>query len=253
MSEQEFYDILLASWFVLALAIFITLFFLVAPYGRHSRRGWGPALDNRLGWIIMETVSPLVFAACFILGSNVVTITEVVFLGLWEAHYIHRAFVYPFSLSSIDKRMPVVVISIGIVFNAVNAYLNGRYIFTFSAGYANQWLADPRFVTGVVLFIVGFVVNRQADNTLRNLREPGDSDYKIPYGGLYRWVSCPNYLGEILTWIGWAIATWSLPGLSFALWTVANLAPRARAHHVWYRANFPDYPLQRKALVPGLW
>jgi 3-oxo-5-alpha-steroid 4-dehydrogenase 1 len=253
MNEQEFFNILLISWFVLALGIFVTLFFLVAPYGRHSRRGWGPALDNRLGWMIMEAASPLVFAACFILGSNIVTITDLVFLGLWEAHYIHRAFIYPFSLSSADKRMPVVVISIGILFNSVNAYLNGRYIFTFSAGYTNQWLADPRFVSGVMLFLIGFIINRQADNTLRNLREPGESDYKIPYGGLYRWISCPNYLGEILTWIGWAVATWSLPGLSFAVWTVANLAPRARAHHAWYRANFPDYPPQRKALVPGVW
>ncbi len=253
MSEQEFFNILLTSWFVLALAIFITLFFFVAPYGRHSRSGWGPALDNRLGWIIMEAASPLIFAACFILGSNTVTITELFFLGLWEAHYIHRAFIYPFSLSSGDKRMPVVVISLGILFNGVNAYLNGRYIFTFSAGYANQWLADPRFVSGVVLFLIGFVINRQADHTLRNLRKPGESDYKVPYGGLYRWISCPNYLGEILTWIGWAVATWSLPGLSFAVWTIANLVPRARAHHAWYRAHFSDYPTQRKALVPGVW
>jgi 3-oxo-5-alpha-steroid 4-dehydrogenase 1 len=253
VNEQEFFNILLISWFILALAIFVTLFFLVAPYGRHSRSGWGPALGNRLGWIIMEAASPLIFAACFILGSNIVTITELFFLGLWEAHYIHRAFIYPFSLSSGDKRMPVVVISLGILFNGVNAYLNGRYIFTFSAGYANQWLADPRFVSGVVLFLIGFVINRQADHTLRNLRKPGESDYKVPYGGLYRWISCPNYLGEILTWIGWAVATWSLPGLSFAVWTIANLVPRARAHHAWYRAHFSDYPTQRKALVPGVW
>ena len=253
MNEQEFFNILLAGWFVLAFVIFVTLFFLVAPYGRHSRSGWGPALDNRLGWIIMEAASPLVFAACFMLGSNVVTITELVFLGLWEAHYIHRAFIYPFSLSSGDKRMPVVVISLGILFNGVNAYLNGRYIFTFSAGYTNQWLTDPRFVAGLGLFLVGFIINRQADHTLRNLREPGESDYKVPYGGLYRWISCPNYLGEILTWIGWAMATWSLSGLSFAVWTIANLVPRARAHHAWYRAHFSDYPTQRKALVPGVW
>ena len=253
MNEQEFFNILLAGWFILALVIFTTLFFLVAPYGRHSRSGWGPALDNRLGWIIMEAASPLVFAACFMLGSNAVTITELAFLGLWEAHYIHRAFIYPFSLGSGDRRMPVAVISIGILFNAVNAYLNGRYIFTFSAGYTNQWLADPRFAAGVVLFIIGFVINRQADHTLRNLREHGESGYKVPYGGLYRWISCPNYLGEMLTWIGWAVATWSLAGLSFALWTMANLVPRARAHHAWYRAHFSDYPPQRKTLVPGVW
>jgi protein-S-isoprenylcysteine O-methyltransferase Ste14 len=70
---------------------------------------------------------------------------------------------------------------------------------------------------------------------------------------MYRWISCPNYFGEIVEWIGWAIATWSLAGLAFALWTAANLAPRARSHHQWYRESFADYPQERKALVPRLW
>jgi 3-oxo-5-alpha-steroid 4-dehydrogenase 1 len=70
---------------------------------------------------------------------------------------------------------------------------------------------------------------------------------------MYRFISCPNYLGEIMIWTGWAIATWSLAGLSFLVWTMANLIPRARAHHCWYKEQFPDYPPERKALVPGLW
>jgi protein-S-isoprenylcysteine O-methyltransferase Ste14 len=70
---------------------------------------------------------------------------------------------------------------------------------------------------------------------------------------MYRWISCPNYFGEIVEWIGWAIATWSLAGLAFALWTAANLAPRAHSHHQWYRESFADYPQERKALVPRLW
>jgi hypothetical protein len=39
----------------------------------------------------------------------------------------------------------------------------------------------------------------------------------------------------------------------FAVWTAANLAPRAHSHHRWYRDNFVDYPLERKALLPRLW
>ena len=116
-----------------------------------------------------------------------------------------------------------------------------------------DWLLDPRFILGVILFVVGYVINRWADNTLRELRQPGESGYKIPYGGLYRYISCPNYFGEILEWFGWAIATWSLPGLAFAVWTFANLTPRAWSHHKWYHAEFSEYPLKRKALIPGVW
>ena len=57
---------------------------------------------------------------------------------------------------------------------------------------------------------------------------------------------------EIVEWLGWALLTWSPAGLAFAAWTMANLVPRARAHHRWYRERFPDYPARRKALVPGL-
>jgi hypothetical protein len=34
--------------------------------------------------------------------------------------------------------------------------------------------------------------------------------------------------------------------------TAANLVPRALSHHRWYQANFPDYPHERRALLPGL-
>jgi len=34
------------------------------------------------------------------------------------------------------------------------------------------------------------------------------------------------------------------------LWTIANLAPRALANHKWYKETFPEYPSQRKALIP---
>lgn len=253
MNERTFFDILLVSWFALALVMFITLLFVSAPYGRHTRRGWGPAINNKLGWIIMEAPAPIVFCVFFVLGDNRITISILIFLALWLLHYIHRSFIYPFRLPSTANRMPLFIIASAILFNTVNGYLNGRYIFSFSAGYGNEWLADPRFIAGLLLFLAGFVINRQADNTLRRLRRPDEYSYRISNTGLFRWISCPNYLGEIMIWSGWAVATWSLPGLAFAVWTFANLAPRARAHHLWYREQFADYPPERKALLPKVW
>jgi len=277
MSEPAIFNGLVIAWFALAAAVFIALFFVAAPYGRHARSGWGPNIATKTGWIIMEAGAPLVFAACFVFGTNTNTLTVLVFLALWEAHYIHRAFIYPFSLRdnarqmplavvglqpdtqppihSRDngRRMPLAIVGFGLLFNMVNGYLNGRYIFTFSTSYTNEWLADPRFAVGLALFIAGFIINRQADGVLRRLRGSGETDYRIPYEGLYRWISCPNYFGEVIIWTGWAVATWSLPGLAFASWTAANLVPRARSHHRWYQEHFPDYPPGRKALLPGIW
>jgi 3-oxo-5-alpha-steroid 4-dehydrogenase 1 len=253
MNEPTIYNILIIVWFVLAAAVFVSLFFFVAPYGRYLRKGWGPSINDTLAWVIMEAGSPLIFAACFLVGKNPVTFLSFIFLVLWELHYLHRAFIYPFTRRGTAENMPLTVLMMGFVFNMVNGYLNGRYLFTFSPGYDNAWLKDPRFIVGIVLLVVGFIINRQADTVLRNLRKPHENDYKIPYGSLYNWISCPNYLGELLIWIGWAIATWSLAGLAFSVWTAANLIPRAYANHQWYREQFPDYPVKRKALIPGIW
>ena len=253
MTELIIYNGLLISWFAIAGIVFICLFFFSAPYGRYLRRGWGPAINDTLGWVIMEAAAPLSFAACFVIGQPKFSIAILIFLCLWEAHYVHRAFIYPFTRRGKSPRMSLIVLVFGLIFNFTNGYLNGRFLFSFSDNYDNSWLTDPRFISGLIILIAGFFINRQADAILRNLRQPGEDDYKVPCGSLFNLVSCPNYLGEILIWIGWAIATWSLPGLAFAAWTAANLVPRARSHHRWYKTRFPEYPVKRKALLPGIW
>ena len=104
--------------------------------------------------------------------------------------------------------------------------------------------------------MAGFVgemsLNMHADNVVLTLRKQSRTGYVVPQDGAYPYISCPNYLGEILEWTGWAIATWSLAGLAFAVFTAANLAPRARSNHSWYQENFPDYPEGRRALIPGV-
>ncbi len=253
MLEITLYKAMLFITFPLAVVTFVALLYINAPYGRHVQRGWGPTLPNRLGWLIMESPSVFIFVILFWLGKAPKTFPLMVFLGLWLAHYIHRAFIYPFMIANGTKMMPLAVTSMALAFNFGNAYINGRYLFSLSGGYPPTWLYTPQMILGLTLFLAGFMINRWADRVLQNLRQPGEKGYKIPFGGLYRWISCPNYLGEIIEWAGWAIATWSLPGLAFAIWTFANLAPRARAHHAWYHQNFPDYPTERKALFPGIW
>ena len=120
--------------------------------------------------------------------------------------------------------------------------------------YDAAWLTDPRFVLGAAVMLAGIAANIHADTVLMNLRRPGETGYKIPHGGLFRWVTAGNYLGEVVIWFGWALATWSWAGLAFALYTVANLAPRAADAHRWYHEKFgADYPPERRRLIPGLW
>jgi len=254
MSELLLYRSLLLCWLGLAVGVFVLLLFVAAPYGRHSRRGWGPVIPARLGWVLMEAPSPIGMVVLFLLGSAAhrASVTSWVFLGIWLLHYVNRAFVFPFRMHSRGKAMPVAVVAMAIVFNLGNVYLNGRWIFSLGPVYSDAWLTGPRFWLGAALFVTGFVTNQHSDWVLLRLRRPGESGYKIPRGGAFRLVSCPNYLGEILECAGWAVATWCLGGLAFAVWTAANLVPRAVAHHRWYREQFPDYPPKRRAVLPYL-
>jgi protein-S-isoprenylcysteine O-methyltransferase Ste14 len=249
MDERGFHATLALGVMVTAALVFVTLFFLAAPYGRHTRGGWGRTLPARWGWLVMESPAALGFAVVYAWGQHWMSPAPLVLAALWLTHYLHRAFVYPFRLRNPRKPMPAAVVGLAILFNLVNAYLNGRWISQLGA-YPLRWLVDPRFLTGAAAFVFGMVLNVRSDNLLFGLRRPGDEGYRIPEGGAYRLVSAPNYTGELIEWAGWALASWSLAGLAFALFTFANLVPRAVAHHRWYRRTFPDYPPERRAVIP---
>lgn len=253
MSEEAVYPWILRGFVALAVLTFPVLFFVAAPYGRHGDASRTPKIDATLGWIVMETPSALVPFACFLLGDHR-DAGRIALLLLWELHYVHRAFVFPFRRRGGTRTMPLAIAASAFFFTSVNSYLNGRWIFTLApaSAYGAAWLADPRFLVGAALFLAGFAVNQHADFVLFHLRAPGETGYRIPVGGLYRWVSCPNYLGEIAEWSGFALCAWSWPALAFAGWTIAALLPRALSHHRWYRERFPDYPRERRALIPYL-
>jgi 3-oxo-5-alpha-steroid 4-dehydrogenase 1 len=261
--ERLLFGILLAVLLAISVVTFLALHFVSAPYGRHGRGGWGKGIGARWGWLIMESPAVLVIALCFVVGSfggggTPVSIVSIIFLAMWELHYVQRTFIFPFLMrggggGGSGRPFPLLLVFMAMTFNTINGYLNGRYLFHFAPAYGAAWIADPRFIVGLALFLVGFVINLHADHVLRHLRVPGESDYKIPKGGLFEYVSSANYFGELVEWTGWAVATWSLPGLAFAVFTAANLIPRARSHHAWYRSRFPDYPKRRKAILPFIY
>jgi hypothetical protein len=252
VSETNFYHWLVIAWVAAAVLTFAALFFVTAPYGRFTRGGWGPRLSTRWGWVLMESPSLIAFVVCFALGRERSNPVALVFLVLWVIHYGNRSFIYPFRVRSSRPSITASVVLMGVCFNVGNGYLNARYLFTLGPALRSSWLLDPRFLAGIVIFAFGFALNQYSDKQLISLRRQGETGYKVPTGGGYRFVSCPNYLGEVVEWGGWALACWNVGALAFFVWTVANLAPRAIKTHQWYRQRFPDYPPDRKALLPFL-
>ena len=252
MNELQIHGILV--WTILAIAVPTFLYLLrnIVPFGRHySAIGWGPSFSNRKGWIVMELPTVIIFLYVYFCGKSAWDVVPLVFLIMWQVHYLHRTLIYPFRTRTEDKRMPIAVAASGFFFNIINAYINARFVSEFAL-YNISWLVDPRFLSGLGIFIFGMGLNLHSDTVLLRLRKPGENGYSIPQGGGFRLVSCPNYLGEILEWAGWALATWSLAGLAFFVFTAANLIPRAYSHHQWYRETFEDYPTDRRAVIPGI-
>lgn len=248
MTERDFYSALAYSWFGLSSLVFISLQFLSAPYGRHNRKGWGPSIPNRIAWFIMELPAVCTIAACYLLPSAKHSALNLVFLGVWEIHYIHRTFVYPFRTKTAGKSMPLLIALLAATTNVGIGYLIGRGLTLFSI--TDLAWNSPNVLIGGGVFFAGFYINLSSDQILFNLRKPGETGYKIPFGGFFRFISSPNYFGEILEWTGFAIMTLSLGAWVFLVWTLSNLLPRAVQNHRWYQENFDNYPKERKVIFP---
>jgi 3-oxo-5-alpha-steroid 4-dehydrogenase 1 len=119
---------------------------------------------------------------------------------------------------------------------------------------------DPSFIIGIAMFAVGLVSNICHDEVLYNLRrgkpnkEGEKHHYEIPRGYLYKYISYPNYFSEWIEFVGFALAAcprWEYtPPWMFVVAEVMVMLPRAYKGHQWYKQKFPDYPKERKAIIP---
>ena len=249
MNLELIYQNIIYPWLALGIFTFFSLFFITAPYGRHNKK-MGPMMDGKWGWFIQEIISPLMFGYFFITGDSIKSPEMWVFFTLWVGHYFNRSVIFPIRQKN-AKDTAVIVVSSAILFNIINGFINGFYLGSenlVQSSY-NNYFTSPNFIIGISVFIIGAFINIKSDEILFSLRKQSDG-YSIPQNFMYKYISCPNYFGEIIEWLGFAIMVWSLPAFTFVLWTIFNLVPRAVAHHKWYKNKFSDYPKNRKAIIP---
>lgn len=256
MFESSIYYGILTGMIVLACIVFFALQKITPAYGVTFNKKWGPAINNRAGWILME--APVFFAmlGLWLCSPRRGEPALIVMTSLFLLHYFQRSFIFPLLIKGKSK-MPFSIILSGITFNLLNAYMIGGWFFYIEPApqYPVSWLYSPAFIIGTLIFFAGMAINIHSDSIIRNLRKPGDTGHYIPRGGFFRYVTSANYFGELTEWIGFAVLTWSLPGLVFAVWTFANLAPRAKATHGKYISMFGDdyESLRRRYILPFIY
>ena len=243
----QIYEAILMPWVILGCITFLVLLKIPAPYGKFTKTSWGPMIPSQLGWFVMEIISPAMFAYFFLIGDTDKNWVMWVFFICWVGHYTNRSIIYPLRQKN-PAKMPLSIALFAFLFNVVNGFLNGYFLGSIQS-YTIDYLSNWNFILGIILFIVGMRINMQSDTILLNLRSE-NKGYHIPNGRFFKYVSYPNYFGEILEWTAFALMTWSWAGLSFMIWTMANLVPRAIKGHQWYHQQFDDYPKDRKAIFP---
>ncbi|CAM9895710.1 unnamed protein product [Lampetra planeri] len=218
-------------------------------YGRYQAAE--TALPARLAWFLQELPSFLVPVLLLLGagGADTLPLPNALLLLMFCGHYFQRTFV--FSLLSNGRPTPLAIVAYAFAFCSYNGFLQGHQL-VHCAAYPPWWHRDPRFIAGVLLFALGMGINIHSDSILRGLRRPGQTHYSIPQGGLFELVSGANFLGEIVEWSGFALASWSLPAATFCIFTVCAIGPRAVHHHQFYLEKFKDYPKSRRALIPFL-
>ena len=237
----------------LAIVVFICLYFITAGYGQFRTKRWGYSIDNRVAWFLMEAPVFFVMLIIWCRAGFPFHLPELILLGLFLVHYFQRSFVFP-SLMKGHSRMPLSIMMIGIIFNVINGIMQGGGLFWFpipayaqGASYLLRW----NTIVGIIVFLFGMIVNWHSDYVIRHLRQPGDTRHYLPKAGFYRYVTSANYFGELVEWIGFAIAAANPAAWVFALWTGANLIPRAHAIHRKYHEEFGDEAVgTRRRIIP---
>ena len=251
---QDTFHLFLGAMSLIALFVFIALYFIKAGYGMFRTASWGISINNKLAWMLMEAPVFIVMSLLWWNSDRSHSLVPLIFFLLFQLHYFQRSFIFPLLLKG-KSRMPLAIMLMGVVFNLLNGYMQGEWLFYLApdALYTSDWLITPQFLIGILLFFTGMAINWHSDYIIRHLRRPGDTRHYLPAKGMYRYVTSANYFGEIVEWAGWATLTWSLSGLVFLWWTVANLVPRANAIWHRYKEEFGDAVGSRKRVIPFLY
>ena len=127
---MQTYYILMTAMFAMAIIVFIALFFFKAGYGYLSTANWGPKINNKAGWVIMESpafIFLLLYVIDYLVSGRDTGNEKTVLLimaAFFLVHYFQRAFIFPFLLRG-KGEMPILIMVMGMTFNGLNSYFIG--------------------------------------------------------------------------------------------------------------------------------
>ena len=249
----EIFNYLIWGMTIMAVVVFVSLFFVNAGYGQFRTSQWGWSINNKIAWTLMEAPVFLVMLSIWCQSDMRWHVPELVLFCMFQLHYFQRSFIFPWLMTG-KNRMPIAIMLMGVTFNAINGIMQGGGLFWYpNPDFADgaSYLLNWNFILGALVFVAGLCINWHSDYVIRHLRKPGDMNHYLPQKGMYHYVTSANYLGELMEWVGFALACNTMVAWVFPIWTAANLVPRAHAIHKRYRQEFGDEAVgSRKRVIP---
>ena len=142
-----YFNIFLIVMALLALAVYIALHYFEAGYGYLFNRKYGFPIPNRIGWVLMECPVFIAMTVLWLLSDRTWEAAPLALLILFQGHYLQRAFIFPLLIRG-NSKMPAGIVGMGMLFNTLNALMQGGWIFYISpADYYDGWFSKPYFTS----------------------------------------------------------------------------------------------------------
>jgi len=184
-------------------------------------------------------------------GETPLNDTQKIAFMLWMVHYTKRLlesiFVHEFGTLT----MPI-----------FNLFKNCAYYWSFAAavGY-NVNIPNPtplpswHVFVGFPWFCTFMILNFICHMRLKYMRPKGTNDFVIPHGGLFEYITCPNYFCEIMTWFGFNILTgFTIAGVAFNIVGTLQMLQWATQRRDKYKKLFGSkWPNKRYVLFPFIY
>ncbi|KAJ5102587.1 enoyl reductase [Penicillium argentinense] len=225
----------------------------------------GPQIAWRTVFII-EYLGPLLIPALFLFPLRPLLYfnfdklpdpsdTQLLVCALLTLHFLKReyetVFVHRFSNATMPARN---IFKNSAHYWALAGFNIAYWVFRPDAAAASAEPNTALVYAGLALFAFGEFFNFNAHLILRDLRRPGTTERGIPRGFGFNLVTCPNYMFEILAWLGiylvsqlnWSVIIFTLVG-GLQMWSWAW------KKEIRYRKDFGDkYKKKRTVLLAGL-
>ncbi|KFA61174.1 hypothetical protein S40285_02175 [Stachybotrys chlorohalonatus IBT 40285] len=221
-------------------------------------------LGMQVGWRLtyfIEYLGPLAIHAAFVAGrssiykngSSPMSSSQWLAFAMFMGHFLKREFetlfIHKFSANTMPLRN--IFKNCGHYW-ALSGLLSAYFVYspTSLAATANPAAIDA---VATALFLFGEVGNALVHLYLASLRSAGGTERKIPVGYGFNLVTCPNYMYEIVAWLGVIAVTRSWAVVVFIVVGAVQMYAWAKGKERAYRTEFGErYKKKRYVILPGL-